>query len=125
MQSALGELFDHGLDAMQICIQAYIICSTLQLGASLWTYSAIIVLYITAYLLIWEDYVTDELRFGEYNSPTEALVIVIAALISTAVLGTSFWTTNIATYFNLKGFSLNHAFVLFGICAATSACIPR
>jgi ethanolaminephosphotransferase len=126
MQTALGELFDHGLDAIQITIQAYIMCCTMQLGATVWTYIVVIALYITGYILIWEDYCTNELRFGEYNSPTEAMVIVLVMLLSVACFGNSFWvnTSYTGELVGINWLALNHLFVYAGLLLAVSATVP-
>jgi ethanolaminephosphotransferase len=126
MQSALGELFDHGLDALQITIQGFIMCNVLQLGTTLWTFTSVIVLYFTAYLLIWEDYVTDELRFGELNSPTEGMVIVLFVLITTALFGNQIWNipNDMLGFIGLNWICLKHMFVILGVFMAVTAGIP-
>jgi ethanolaminephosphotransferase len=112
--SALGELFDHGLDALTTMCQSYIIITALQLGPSYWSVACMFLIYVTSYLVIWEDYVTDELRFGVLNSPTEAILMAVAICVSTAVLGYSVWEISIF------GVGLNHIVVSGCILMALS-----
>lgn len=93
--SALGELFDHGLDALNTMLQSIIVLSTLQTGPTYVTCILAILIYVTSYLVIWEDYVTDELRFGLLNSPTEAILLAVAVLVVTGVMGHEFWKISI------------------------------
>lgn len=93
--SALGELFDHGLDAVTTMFQTIIIMASLQLGPGYWSCLTMFLMYITSYLVIWEDYVTDELRFGALNSPTEAILLAVSILVATGMIGSQFWLTNI------------------------------
>ena len=90
--SAMGELFDHGLDALNCLLQVTIIVATLQLGPTMYSCICVFVMYITSYLVIWEDYVTDELRFGMLNSPTEALLAAAGLLVFTGLVGGRIWT---------------------------------
>jgi ethanolaminephosphotransferase len=93
--SVLGELFDHGVDAIVTVMMGMIACATLQLGSTYSACIAIFLLCLTSYLIVWEDYVTDTMRFGVFNGPTEAILFAIAVLIITAVVGPTLWTKSI------------------------------
>ncbi|KAG2383591.1 hypothetical protein C9374_004262 [Naegleria lovaniensis] len=95
--SALGELFDHGLDALIGYFQCYILVSAIDLGSTYFALIVIVLYYMTSFMMIWEDYVTDEMRFGKYNSPTEAIMLAITILISSFAMGQSKWSTVLFT----------------------------
>ncbi len=99
--SVLGELFDHGIDAIVTILMAIVACATFQSGATYSTVLVIIMLYLASFLIIWEDYLTDTLRFGMFNGPTEGILCVVAVLVLTAVFGPGIWT------YSLLGFDSN------------------
>jgi ethanolaminephosphotransferase len=90
--SVLGELFDHGVDAFVTALQTIVAIGALQLGSSYWSYACIFLVYLTSYLIVWEAYVTDEMRFGLLNGPTEAILFVIGLLGLNAMFGSSLWS---------------------------------
>ncbi|KAL0487657.1 ethanolaminephosphotransferase [Acrasis kona] len=96
--SAIGELFDHGLDAITTMVQTFCVCNALQFGPGFFFFLSMVLIYITSYLVIWEDYVTDMLRFGKYNSPTEAILLVCAILCFSGVFGTGLWSWGIGPF---------------------------
>ncbi|EFC48459.1 predicted protein [Naegleria gruberi] len=112
--SALGELFDHGLDALIGYFQCIILVSSCDLGNSYYSIIVIILYYMTSMMMIWEDYVTDEMRFGKFNSPTEAIMFAIFILFYTFIMGQSSWSTVVFTiYRNDNNIIYYYLFKLF------------
>ena len=89
--------FTHTQDALIGYFQCYILVSAIDLGSTYFALTVIVLYYMTSFMMIWEDYVTDEMRFGKYNSPTEAIMLAISILIATFVMGQSKWSTVLFT----------------------------
>lgn len=89
--SPLGELFDHGCDALNCPIGSFIHIASLGLGFS---WRSLLVLLISSwgfYLPTWEEYHTGVLYLGYINGPTEGLLMVITTIIISGFFGTSIW----------------------------------
>eukprot|EP00126_Sphaerothecum_destruens_P013424 Sdes_comp22973_c0_seq1m21323 len=84
--SPLGELFDHGCDAVNATLSALVFASVAQMGPSLG-----IVLLLTAqvtfYVATWDEYHTKELYLAPLNGADEGLTLVYIAYFCTAFLG--------------------------------------
>lgn len=68
--SALGELFDHGVDSIMIGIFGIIVAMNLQL-TTIETLSLFLVMSIVFYLSHWEEYYVGTLVLGYFMNPTE------------------------------------------------------
>jgi len=92
--SPLGELIDHGCDAMNVGIGS--ITVGVLVGADPWW-----ILYISAfsslpfYLSHWQEYLTHSLELGMFNGPTEAEVIAISVFVCTYFQGLTWWRSSI------------------------------
>lgn len=87
----LGELFDHGCDAISTVFVALSFCLTIQYADIPYTLFFIsFFMMFLFYLAHWQTYVTGSLRFGKLDV-TEAQWLVIASFITTAICGPSFW----------------------------------
>ncbi|KAK7392877.1 hypothetical protein VNO78_21327 [Psophocarpus tetragonolobus] len=87
--SPLGELFDHGCDALACTFEAMAFGSTAMCGRSTfwwWLISA-----ITFYGATWEHYFTNTLILPVINGPTEGLMIIYLAHFFTAIVGAEWW----------------------------------
>jgi len=113
--SPLGELFDHGCDAIVTMYQAVTTCAALQLGSSYWSMLFCTSIYFASTSIMWEDYYTDHLRFDKYSSPTEALVAAITMYFLTGVFGPQIWT------WSLFGFQFNHVAISIASIASLKA----
>ncbi|KAL9325138.1 hypothetical protein ACSQ67_005783 [Phaseolus vulgaris] len=83
--SPLGELFDHGCDALACTFEALAFGSTAMCGRGTfwwWLISA-----ITFYGATWEHYFTNTLILPVINGPTEGLMIIYIAHFFTAIVG--------------------------------------
>ncbi|GAN10295.1 ethanolaminephosphotransferase 1 [Mucor ambiguus] len=89
--SPLGELFDHGCDAVNCTYVALLQAAALGLGH---TPSAAILLFVTIagfYLSTVEEYYTGVLYLGYVNGPTEGIIVTCLAFIWSGVYGVASW----------------------------------
>ncbi|PJF19383.1 hypothetical protein PSACC_00769 [Paramicrosporidium saccamoebae] len=97
--SPLGELFDHGCDALNCSIGG--IVQTAAMGAGSSGY-ALIVLGITFwafYLPTWEEYHTGVLYLGYINGPTEGILAAIGMMCLSGIYGPAIWTRTFGEQF--------------------------
>lgn len=93
--SPLGELFDHGCDALNCPIGGIVQVAALGLGFS---WRALVVLFITCwafYLPTWEEYHTGILTLGFINGPTEGLLAAMLTMVVSGVFGTQVWMRSV------------------------------
>lgn len=100
--SALGELFDHGCDALSTLLQIVTIIAATQLGNTIWGFTVMIIIHATFFFAIWEQYYTGVLRLSALTGPTEALLTAITINLLTGVYGHNLWTLDLIEYFNLQ-----------------------
>ncbi|KAF8553803.1 Choline/ethanolaminephosphotransferase [Imleria badia] len=120
--SALGELFDHGCDALNTTLEVILACRALNLGRSWWTVTSHIATLATFYLIMWEHHHTGIMYFGPFSSNEGALLIILIYII-TGTFGPSFWDQRFLTLThlnlipqvveNVPDIGLNEAFILF------------
>lgn len=93
--SPLGELFDHGCDAISIAFIIVGACIALQLGGSprLMLFKCFGTMFIF-YAAHWQAYCSGQLRFGTVDV-TEAELSIILLHLLTGFLGPSFWNTEL------------------------------
>ncbi|KAI7853529.1 CDP-alcohol phosphatidyltransferase-domain-containing protein [Circinella umbellata] len=89
--SPLGELFDHGCDALNTSFAALLQAAALGMGHSIGS----VILYSIAmfgfYLSTAEEYHTGTLYLGYVNAPTEGVIISCIVFILSGVYGPSMW----------------------------------
>lgn len=89
--SPLGELFDHGCDAINCSYAAIIQMSALGLGH---THTAVIIYAIATtgfYLSTIEEYHTGTLYLGYLNVPTEGVCLLCIMYVISGIYGPMFW----------------------------------
>lgn len=93
--SPLGELFDHGCDAVSIAFIVCGMCIAMQLGQSprLMLFECFGTLFVF-YTAHWQAYCSGQLRFGRIDV-TEAEISIILLHLLTGFLGPSFWSTEL------------------------------
>ena len=74
--SPLGELFDHGCDALNCAFSTATLSSTLMAGSSWATWVQMWCTLLPFYFTTWEEYHTGVLYIGIINGPTEGLLTV-------------------------------------------------
>jgi len=101
MAGPLGELFDHGCDAMNTTLEVILASHALNLGRSWWTVASQIATLANFYLTTWEEYHTGQLYLTELSGPTEGVLMIVAIFVVTGFRGPSFWDQGILTVFGL------------------------
>ncbi|XP_020254640.1 choline/ethanolaminephosphotransferase 2-like [Asparagus officinalis] len=87
--SPLGELFDHGCDALACTFETLAFGSTAMCGRStfwFWVISA-----VPFYLATWEHFFTNTLILPVVNGPTEGLMLIYVCHFLTFFLGADWW----------------------------------
>jgi len=87
--SPLGELFDHGCDAVTTVLSVLTLTASLQVDPHM-QLAVLVTLMMAFYFTQWEEYFTDVLVLG-YIGVTEAQLSSIVLYMMTAYLGPSFW----------------------------------
>lgn len=87
--SPLGELFDHGCDALACAFEALALGSTLMCGRL--TFCFWIVAAVPFYLATWEHYFTNTLILPVINGPTEGLMLIYVSHLFTFFTGAEWW----------------------------------
>lgn len=89
--SPLGELFDHGCDALNCSFGTIIQTFALGLGYS-WSSMYVGFLAICAFFFsTWEEYHTGVMYLGYVNGPTEGLVLSCLTMILSGIYGPTIW----------------------------------
>ncbi|CAB16580.1 Diacylglycerol cholinephosphotransferase [Schizosaccharomyces pombe] len=88
--SPLGQLFDHGVDAINTSFEVLLTIELLQLdmfSSILTQFASLLYFYIST----WEEYHTGTLYLSYFSGPVEGIVMVIGLFALTAIKGDSFW----------------------------------
>ncbi|KAL0478993.1 ethanolaminephosphotransferase [Acrasis kona] len=93
--SPLGELFDHGCDALGSLLQTMTIACVLQLGPGWWTFFFLALINFMFYMSIWEQYYTHVLHFHILAGPTEGEFVGMIVNLIGAVFGCNIFKENI------------------------------
>ena len=110
--SPLGQLFDHGCDALNTWLMGVSMITVLRLEASLFSLAAFFFGTLMFFTSNWEEAQTNHMRFGVFSA-TEAQVTSILILLINAFFGSNFWLQE------FWGICLNQLFV-FILLLATS-----
>eukprot|EP00741_Cyanophora_paradoxa_P014372 tig00000190_g13863.t1 len=120
--SPLGQLFDHGCDALSCMITTLTLASAIQLGP---TWATVILgfhLFVTFYLASWEEYHTGVLFLGIVSGPIEGIICICIVYMMTAFVGPAFWTNTFADwgyYGVFAGMQMNEVFAV-GFCTTAA-----
>ncbi|EGS22736.1 phosphotransferase-like protein [Thermochaetoides thermophila DSM 1495] len=88
----LGELFDHGVDALNTALEVIIFAAATNMGQSWKTVASLGASLFTFYIQTWEEYHTKTLTLGIINGPVEGILAVVGIYALTGYLGgASFW----------------------------------
>ncbi|KAF8715619.1 hypothetical protein AX14_012562 [Amanita brunnescens Koide BX004] len=91
MAGPLGEMFDHGCDALNTTLEVILASYALNLGRSWWTVASLIATHANFYLTTWEEYHTGQLYLGIFSGPVEGIIMIILIYIFTGTFGPAFW----------------------------------
>lgn len=87
--SPLGELFDHGCDALTCAFESMAFASSVMSGRhTIWVWVAAAVPF---YFATWESFFTNTLILPEINGPTEGLMLIYMLHFFTGIVGAEFW----------------------------------
>ncbi|KAI1432432.1 Choline/ethanolaminephosphotransferase [Xylaria sp. CBS 124048] len=88
----LGELFDHGVDALNTSLECLIFAASQNMGQSWYTVASVGASLGTFYVQTWEEYHTKTLTLGIINGPVEGILVLVFVYILTGLKGgASFW----------------------------------
>ncbi|KAF9474979.1 choline ethanolaminephosphotransferase [Pholiota conissans] len=123
MAGPLGEMFDHGCDALNTTLEVILASRALGLGRSWWTVASQIATLANFYLTTWEEYHTGQLFLGHFSGPVEGILMIVAIYLITGHYGPAFWEQKIWTFTHLEhvpfiarlpNLPLNESFMVFG-----------
>ncbi|KAI8381364.1 CDP-alcohol phosphatidyltransferase-domain-containing protein [Radiomyces spectabilis] len=89
--SPLGELFDHGCDALNCTYVALLQAAALGLGHTSSTLILLVVTVVGFYLSTAEEYYTGVLYLGYVNGPTEGILVSCFAILWSGLFGAASW----------------------------------
>ncbi|KAI4861811.1 Choline/ethanolaminephosphotransferase [Hypoxylon rubiginosum] len=88
----LGELFDHGVDALNTSLEVLIFAASQNMGQSWYTVAVLFASLQTFYVQTWDEYHTKTLTLGVVNGPVEGILILVFVYALTGYMGgASFW----------------------------------
>ncbi|CAE6494615.1 unnamed protein product [Rhizoctonia solani] len=122
MAGPLGQMFDHGCDALNTTLEVILACRALNLGRSWWPITSQVATLANFYLTTWEEFHTGTLYLGYFSGPVEGIIMIVILFVLTGIFGTSTWDRPLADFLpevlNVKGlvgeFPLNDALMVFG-----------
>lgn len=88
--SPLGELFDHGCDALTTIFVGLSVACTLRLGSNPIVFLLIIMMMVPFYTTQWEEYFTGTLVLG-YVGVTEGQMVTLLIYLLAAIFGTDIY----------------------------------
>ena len=98
--SPLGQLFDHGCDAISAPLMVLTLISSLQLGSTYQSVTCILAGQIPFFLAQWGESITGTMQhsMGGVFGVTEAQLVVCAIHLLAAYVPASFWTQDVETF---------------------------
>ncbi|SNX82428.1 related to EPT1 - sn-1,2-diacylglycerol ethanolamine- and cholinephosphotransferase [Melanopsichium pennsylvanicum] len=96
MAGPLGELFDHGCDALNTTLECVLCCAALNLGRSVWAPASLIATLANFYLTTWEEFHTGTLFLSAFSGPVEGILMIVFIYALTGFVGGPlFWDRGI------------------------------
>ncbi|KAI5917542.1 CDP-alcohol phosphatidyltransferase-domain-containing protein [Camillea tinctor] len=88
----LGELFDHGVDALNTSLEVLLFAGSQNMGQTWYTVTTLFASLCTFYVQTWDEYHTKTLTLGIVNGPVEGVLILVFVYALTGYMGgASFW----------------------------------
>ena len=88
----LGELFDHGVDALNTSLEVLLFAGSQNMGQGWKTVATLFASLMTFYVQTWDEYHTKTLTLGIVNGPVEGILILVMVYALTGYKGgASFW----------------------------------
>ncbi|CAG5177906.1 uncharacterized protein ALTATR162_LOCUS8437 [Alternaria atra] len=99
----LGELFDHGVDAINTTLEVLLFSATMNLGQGWKTVLTLFASSLTFYVQTWDEYHTHTLTLGVISGPVEGILTLCLVYAATAFLGGgSFWQRSMIQTLGVK-----------------------
>ncbi|KAF4573669.1 hypothetical protein EYR36_008187 [Pleurotus pulmonarius] len=124
MAGPLGEMFDHGCDALNTTLEVILAAQALNLGRSWWTVASQIATLANFYLTTWEEYHTGQLYLAAFSGPVEGILLIVGIYVISGIYGPQFWDIGVLTFThldripflekNIPNIGLNETFMVFG-----------
>ncbi|KAF1344807.1 CDP-alcohol phosphatidyltransferase-domain-containing protein [Delphinella strobiligena] len=88
----LGELFDHGVDALNTSLGVLLFSATMNFGQGWKTVLILFASLLTFYIQTWDEYHTHTLTLGVVSGPVEGVLTLVLVFAITGIKGGgSFW----------------------------------
>lgn len=124
--SPLGQLFDHGCDALSVHLAVTLIGTSIGVGFTKWTVLGVMSIMGPWLLAHWEEYHSGIMLYGNgYWGVTEANYLMVLLHFFTAAVGPAVWQVNISKllHFSLPwplhdGLLVKHALLVVVACFA-------
>lgn len=88
----LGELFDHGVDALNTSLEVLLFSAAMNFGQGWKTVMVLFATMLTFYIQTWDEYHTKTLTLGLVSGPVEGILTLCIVYAITAVKGGgSYW----------------------------------
>lgn len=87
----LGELFDHGVDAVNTSLEVLLFSAAMQFGQGWRTVLVLFTSLLTFYIQTWDEYHTKTLTLGLISGPVEGILTLCIVYGITAVVGGNYW----------------------------------
>lgn len=110
----LGELFDHGCDALNTTLGVLTWASSTYLGQSWWTVASLCASLGNFYLSTWEEYHTGVLFLGHFSGPVEGVLMLCGVHLISGYFGPAFWMLRMEEILPFIDFSYNANTKLLG-----------
>ncbi|KAF9959211.1 hypothetical protein BGZ70_008941 [Mortierella alpina] len=118
----LGELFDHGCDALNTSLEVILAANAMQLNQSWWTVLSHFLTLGNFYLSTWEEYHTGTLYLSAFSGPVEGILLIVVLYLVTGFAGAQIWVRTLRETAGLSAdflpmipdIQLNHFLVAFG-----------
>ncbi|KAF2202179.1 Choline/ethanolaminephosphotransferase [Delitschia confertaspora ATCC 74209] len=102
----LGELFDHGVDAVNTTLEVLLFSAAMNLGQGWKTVLTLFGSLMTFYVQTWDEYHTHTLTLGIISGPVEGILTLCVVYALTAFLGGgSFWQQPMLQSLGIKQFN--------------------
>lgn len=103
MCSPLGDLLDHGVDTLVYLLGSAAIAACMHLGMSVGSYSLAMSALVCEYWCQIECLYSGIIYLGVINGPTEGVLFALMLVLSTAPLGSKFWTKDFMHFHFSRG----------------------
>ena len=112
--SPLGQLFDHGCDAICAVLTGIFMAATVSFGPTVQTFACYLVIVVPFFVSNWEESCTGVMRFGIVGV-TEGQFTVMGALVLTGLLGPHIWEIPFVSNSSLEFLTLRTVFLTIGL----------